>query len=54
MADGQVSYQKQFTEGSVKLDCSAGLGAGVTVTATFGMVAAARVINRLTEGLLLK
>jgi len=46
-ADGQVSHQKQFIDGGVKLDCSGGLGASVTVTATFGMVAAARVINRL-------
>jgi len=54
MSDGNVSYQKQFTEGSAKLDCNAGLGAGVAVTATFGMVAASRVINQLTKGLLIK
>jgi len=48
-ADGQVCHQKQFTDGSVKLDCSGGLGASVTVTATFGMIAAARVINKLIQ-----
>ena len=46
--DGAVSYEKQNREGSAKLDCAEGLGAGVVVTATFGMVAAARVINYLT------
>lgn len=48
MPNGEVCQQKQFTDGSVKLDCSGGLGASVTVTATFGMIAAARVINKLT------
>ncbi len=47
-ANGQVCQQKQQSDGGVKLDCSGGLGAGVTVTATFGMVAAARVINKIT------
>lgn len=48
-ANGKVCQQKQFNDGSVKLDCSGGLGASVTVTATFGMVAAAKVINKLTS-----
>jgi len=47
--EGGVCQQKQFVDGSVKLDCSGGLGASVTVTATFGMVAAARVIDRLLK-----
>jgi len=46
--DGRVCQQKQFTDGSVKLDCQGGLGASVTVTAAFGMVAASRVLNKLT------
>ena len=46
---GEVCHQKRFVEQGVKLDCSGGLGAGVVVTATFGMVAASRVINRLCE-----
>ncbi|TQV77575.1 tRNA cyclic N6-threonylcarbamoyladenosine(37) synthase TcdA [Aliikangiella marina] len=45
--DGGVCQQKQFNDGSVKLDCSGGLGAGVAVTATFGMIAASRVVNWL-------
>ena len=49
-ANGEVCQQKQFVDGSVKLDCSGGLGAAVTVTASFGMLAAARVINKLAEG----
>jgi tRNA A37 threonylcarbamoyladenosine dehydratase len=36
-------------EGGLKLDCSGGLGAAMHVTATFGMVAASRVIERLLE-----
>jgi tRNA A37 threonylcarbamoyladenosine dehydratase len=34
-------------DGALKLDCSGGLGAAMHVTAAFGMVAAARVIERL-------
>jgi tRNA A37 threonylcarbamoyladenosine dehydratase len=45
--DGSVSYQKPNSDSSAKLDCSQGLGASVAVTATFGMIAASRVINRI-------
>ena len=47
-AKGNVSYQKQMT-GGVKLDCSGGFGAAVTVTASFGFITASRVINKLLE-----
>nr|WP_196138564.1 tRNA cyclic N6-threonylcarbamoyladenosine(37) synthase TcdA [Aliikangiella sp. G2MR2-5] len=47
--EGETCQQKQFVDGSVKLDCSGGLGAAVSVTATFGMVAASRVIDKLTR-----
>lgn len=47
-AQGNVSYAKQMT-GGVKLDCSGGFGAAVTVTATFGLVTASRVINKLID-----
>lgn len=47
--DGNVCHQKQFVDGSVKLDCAGGLGAGVVVTASFGMIAASRVLNYLTR-----
>lgn len=45
--DGSVSSKKTLTDGSVKLDCNNGLGAAVAVTATFGFVASARVIEKL-------
>ena len=46
-ADGSVCMNKTLTDGSVKLDCNNGFGAAVAVTATFGFVAAARVIEKL-------
>ena len=46
-ADGTVSMNKTLTDGSVKLDCNNGFGAAVAVTATFGFVASARVIDKL-------
>jgi len=45
-ADGSVCKARSMDAG-VKLDCAGGLGAAMHVTATFGMVAAARVIERL-------
>jgi len=47
--DGTVGHQKTSGEVGGKLDCAQGLGAGVVVTATFGMVAASRVINWLVN-----
>ena len=47
-ADGTVCKTRAAgDEGGLKLDCSGGLGAAMHVTATFGMVAVARVIERL-------
>ena len=46
--DGSVCFSKSAMEGGTRLDCAGGFGAVVTVTATFGMFAAASVINRLT------
>lgn len=49
-ADGSVCKTRpDAREGALKLDCSGGLGAVMHVTATFGMVAAARVIERLLQ-----
>ena len=48
-ADGSVCHTKNLTKGSVKLDCNSGFGASVTVTASFGFVTAARVINKLLD-----
>ncbi len=47
--NGTVTYEKPVRESSVKLDCQEGIGASVMVTSTFGMVTAARIINKLIE-----
>lgn len=47
--DGSVCFNKSALEDGTRLDCAGGFGAVVTVTATFGMYAAASVINRLTS-----
>ena len=47
--DGLVCMQKTLNDGSVKLDCNNGFGAAVVVTATFGFVATARVIEKLID-----
>lgn len=46
--DGSVCHSKSALEGGTRLDCAGGFGAVVTVTATFGMFAAASVINKIT------
>lgn len=45
--NGQVCYTKGFAGEGVKLDCAGGLGAVMTVTATFGLVAASRVLEAI-------
>jgi tRNA A37 threonylcarbamoyladenosine dehydratase len=51
-ADGTVCKTRGIdAESGLKLDCSGGLGAAMHVTATFGMVASACVIERLLAGL---
>ena len=50
-ADGSVCKTRVVdAERALKLDCSGGLGAAMHVTATFGMVGVARIIERLLEG----
>jgi tRNA A37 threonylcarbamoyladenosine dehydratase len=44
-ADGSISHAKPGIHG-VSLDCSLGYGSATAVTATFGNVAASRVINK--------
>lgn len=46
--DGSVCSQKSLHEGEVRLDCSGGFGAATMVTGTFGFIAAARLLNKLT------
>ena len=48
-AAGEVCHQKPQTDGPMKMDCSSGFGATTVVTATFGFVAVARVISKLTR-----
>ena len=45
-ADGSVSHEKPGIHG-VSLDCRFGYGASSFVTATFGFMAASRVIEKL-------
>ena len=47
--DGQVCQQKPDSEGPMRLDCSGGFGAVTMVTASFGLVAASRVVNKLVN-----
>jgi tRNA A37 threonylcarbamoyladenosine dehydratase len=46
--DGTVSHEKPGIHG-ISLDCSMGYGSATAVTATFGNVAAARVINKTLQ-----
>lgn len=48
--DGGVCQQKSFVGEGVKLDCAGGFGAVMMVTATFGLVAAARAVDKLVAG----
>ncbi|WP_250656375.1 tRNA cyclic N6-threonylcarbamoyladenosine(37) synthase TcdA [Alkalimarinus coralli] len=47
--EGQVCHQKPSSDGPVKLDCATGFGASTCVTATFGLFAASRVLNKLAK-----
>jgi len=47
--DGSVCFNKSAMENGTRLDCAGGFGASVMVTATFGMMAAASVVNKLTQ-----
>ena len=46
--DGSVCQTKPDATGSMKMDCASGFGAATVVTATFGFVAVARIIEKLT------
>jgi len=48
-ADGGVCHQKPDTAGPVRLDCATGFGASSPVTATFGFIAASRLVNRIAR-----
>jgi tRNA A37 threonylcarbamoyladenosine dehydratase len=48
--DGTVCQSKEFVGEGVKLDCAGGFGASMMVTASFGMTAAAKVVDKLVAG----
>jgi tRNA A37 threonylcarbamoyladenosine dehydratase len=48
--EGGVCLQKGFVGDGVKLDCAGGFGAVMMVTATFGMVAASKAVEKLVAG----
>lgn len=48
--DGGVCFEKGFVGEGVRLDCAGGFGAAMTVTATFGLVAASRVLDAIVAG----
>lgn len=47
--DGEVCLQKPATSGPVRLDCASGFGAASPVTASFGFIAASRLLNRIAR-----
>lgn len=48
--DGTVCQSKGFVGEGVKLDCAGGFGAVMMVTASFGMAAAAKAVDKLVAG----
>lgn len=48
--DGSVCLDKSFVGEGTRLDCAGGFGAVMMVTATFGMVAASRAVDKLVAG----
>lgn len=49
LADGGVSMDRSKIERGEKMDCNSGFGACTMVTATFGFVAASRVLEKLAK-----
>lgn len=47
--DGEVCLQKPATDGPSRLDCASGFGAACPVTASFGLFAASRLLNRIAR-----
>lgn len=48
-ADGSVCGVKATAQGPKRMDCASGFGAATVVTATFGFVAVARIIEKLIQ-----
>jgi tRNA A37 threonylcarbamoyladenosine dehydratase len=49
LPNGEICQAKSVMEGSTRLDCTSGFGASTMVTATFGFVAVARVVEKLID-----
>jgi tRNA A37 threonylcarbamoyladenosine dehydratase len=49
-ADGSVCHSRGFNGEGVRLDCAGGFGASMMVTASFGMAAAAKMLEKLLAG----
>lgn len=47
--DGSVCAAKASAEGPKRMDCASGFGAATMVTASFGFVAAARIVDKLIQ-----
>lgn len=47
--NGEVTTQKQLSQGASKMDCATGFGASVGVTASFGMIACSRALHYLSK-----
>ncbi|MGO1296921.1 MAG: tRNA cyclic N6-threonylcarbamoyladenosine(37) synthase TcdA [Vibrio sp.] len=48
-ADGSVCGTKATAEGPKRMDCASGFGAATMVTASFGFVAASRIVDKLMQ-----
>ena len=46
---GSDLVAKAASDGNMKMDCASGFGAVTPVTATFGLVAASRVLKKIAE-----
>jgi tRNA A37 threonylcarbamoyladenosine dehydratase len=46
-ADGSVCAMKSTAEGPKRMDCATGFGAATMVTASFGFVAGAKIVEKL-------
>lgn len=47
--NGHICAAKNTDNGSMRMDCSGGFGAATHVTASFGMIAASRVLKKLAQ-----
>lgn len=48
-SDGSVCSTKATAEGPKRMDCASGFGAAAVVTATFGFVAVARIVEKIIQ-----